>query len=159
MLVPWSRLQPSSRARRWRWVGLAIALCAVGALLAAAFASGPFNWIAASLAAGSVGVAWLALARDGTALLEVGVSPFGEPQLRECQGTPIGLEPKPVRVVFASAWLISFRCGTTLVAIWPDSLPRSTYRQLWVHLRWGRAVPSNGEPAARSINHANQTDR
>jgi hypothetical protein len=47
----------------------------------------------------------------------------------------------PVRCGFAAPWLISVRHGTMWVPIWPDSVPPSTFRRLWVHIRWssGRA--------------------
>ena len=153
-------MQPSSRARRWRWVGLAIFLCAFVALLAAAVAADPFDWIAAALAAGAGVVAWFAVPRRPTGPFEVGVSDVGRVELRECKGATSGIaEDRPVQVAFASTWLISLRRGTMLIAIWPDSLPQSRYRQLWVHLRWGRAMPSDADPRAGPINHANQTDR
>jgi hypothetical protein len=67
-------------------------------------------------------------------------------------------ESVTVKMAFAAPWLISLRRGTMLVAIWPDSLPQSTYRQLWVHLRWGRAMPSD-DRGTQPNNRANSADR
>ena len=66
-------------------------------------------------------------------------------------------EAVAVEMTFASPWLISLRRGTMLVAIWPDSLPPSAYRQLWVHLRWGRAMPSD-DRGRQPSNRANSAD-
>lgn len=148
MLVPWTALRPSKRARRWRLVGIGIAVASSVALFTAAAASAPFD---ASLAilAGIVGVTGLTAIRERPDKpLEVGVLQTGEIKIREClqpkseaPNRSLPSESMPLHVVFAATWLISLRCGTMFVPIWPDCLPPSIYRQLWVHLRWGRAVP------------------
>ena len=162
MLVPWATLQPSSRARQWRWVGVAIALTSCAALLAAAFASDQFSRPLLLLAgAGALG-AWFATRTRTDGSLEVGVSSRGEIKLRERDASDIDVldsrSAPAVHIAFASPWLISLRRGTMLVAIWPDSLPQSTYRQLWVHLRWGRAMPSDDDRGGVPTNRANSVD-
>ncbi len=146
MLVPWTTIQPSQRARRWRHVGIGIAIASAVALLAAAVASSPFDPGLAILAA-VVGVAgWVAVGEHTTGSLQIGVSALGTLELREC-APPAGaavLAP-PLSVSFAAPWLISLRHGTMLIPIWPDCLPPSIFRQLWVHVRWGRAAPSDDE--------------
>ncbi|HYM48509.1 MAG TPA: hypothetical protein VES91_08505 [Burkholderiaceae bacterium] len=103
-------------------------------------------------------VAWAATRERPTGFLEIGVSSTGEVKLREHEphnghgsgSADFSVTPS-LRVSFASPWLISLRRGTMLILIWPDSLPRSIFRQLWVHLRWGRAVPSDdGQESART---------
>ena len=123
---------------------MAIALSACAAVLAAAIRSDPFNPNLMLLAALSALGAWMATRTRTHGPFEVGVSSIGEITVRERgpQGSD-GSESRSaatVQLAFASPWLISLRRGTMLVAIWPDSLPQSTYRQLWVHLRWGRAM-------------------
>lgn len=148
--MPWTTLQPSSRARRWRRVGLAIALSSCTALLAAATASDPFSSNLVFLAAlGAVG-AWVAMRIRNDGSFEVGVSSQGEIRLRQrdapaSEGSGL-LSLAAVQIAFASPWLISLRRGTMLVAIWPDSLPQATYRQLWVHLRWGKGNAERRRP-------------
>jgi hypothetical protein len=158
LLVPWTTLQPSARARQWRGVGLGIALVSSTALLAAAVASAPFD-AGLALLAGIAGLtAWVATQRRGGGPFEVGVSSLGEIRVRECDPAVSDIPAAAVRVAFASPWLISLRRGTTLIPIWPDSLPQSIYRQLWVHLRWGRAM---ADDIQRDIptNPANSMDR
>ena len=160
--MPWTILQPSSRARRWRRVGLAIALGSCAVLMAAAFASDPFNLTLVVLAAvGALGALVATRPRTGGPF-EVGVSSRGEIKVRERDAPAFKVSGSPslptVEIAFASPWLISLRRGTMLVAIWPDSLPQSTYRQLWVHLRWGRAMPSDDDRRAAPTNRANSTD-
>jgi len=159
LLVPWTTLQPSSRARQWRGVGLGIALVSSTALLAAAVASAPFNGGLALLAGVAGLTAWAATRRRGGGPFEVSVSSLGEIRVRECDPAVSDIPAAAaVRVAFASPWLISLRRGTMLIPIWPDSLPQSIYRQLWVHLRWGRAMPDD---IRRNIptNPANSMDR
>ena len=129
--------------------------CAV--LVAAAFASDPFNPVAALLS-GAAGLAtWLLARRRTNRQYEVGVSSTGQIKLRERDAAGQG-PAVDVQSAFASPWLISLRRGTMLVAIWPDSLPQSTYRQLWVYLRWGRAMPSDDRETV-SNNRANSADQ
>ena len=146
-------MQLSSRARQWRGVGLGIALVSSMALLAA------FN-AGLALVAGVAGLtAWAATRRRGGGPFEVGVSSLGEIRVRECDPAVSDIPAAAaVRVVFASPWLISLRRGTMLIPIWPDSLPQSIYRQLWVHLRWGRAMPDDVRQNIPA-NPANSMDR
>lgn len=146
MLVPWTTLQPSRQARRWRHVGIGIAIASAVALLAAAAASSPFN-LGLAILAGVVGVVgWVAVRERATGSLQIGVSALGTIELRECAppGGAAVLAP-PLSVSFAAPWLISLRRGTMLIPIWPDCLPPHIFRQLWVHVRWGRAAPSDDE--------------
>ncbi len=159
MLLPWTTLQPSPRARQWRRVGLGIAVVSCAALLAAAFASDPFNPTPAGLAGIAGLAAWLTTRARAGGPFEVGVSSLGEIRLRERDpALPEASGSAAASVAFAAPWLISLRRGTMLLAIWPDSLPRSTYRRLWVHLRWGRAMPSDDRQAAPA-NRAHSMDR
>ncbi len=74
---------------------------------------------------------------------DVGVASDGAIRLR--QSAASNADPRPATVVFAAPWLISLRSGTMLVSIWPDSLPPTVFRRLWVHLHWGRAVASSDQ--------------
>ena len=155
--MPWTALRPSSRATQLRRVAAGLAIGSCAALAVAAFASDPFDPVAALLAvAGGLGV-WTALKRSNSRQFDVGVSSAGRIELREHNALGSST-PETIRTVFASPWLISLRSGTMLIPIWPDSLPQSTYRQLWVHLRWGRAMPS-GDREAVPINRANSLDQ
>ncbi len=112
----------------------------------------------AGVAAGLAAWVWSRLRTGGP--FEIGVSSLGEIKLRERDPPDADASMAvPTRVAFASTWLISLRRGTMLVAIWPDSLPQSTFRQLWVHLRWGRAMPSDDARRATPTNRANSMDR
>ena len=144
MLVQWTALQPSLRARRWRQVGLGIGVATTVALAAAAVVAVRFDAGIMTLALLAAVAVAVALRAQTEPQLEVGVASTGEIQLRESgadQTDQSGPSNVPIRVVFAAPWLISMRRGTMLISIWPDSLPSSVFRQLWVHLRWGRAVP------------------
>jgi hypothetical protein len=125
-------------------VGVAIAAVSSVALAAAALISRSFNASLALLATLTALAGWIVAARSTTHSFEVSVASDGEVRIRD-RGSP-NADPLPVSVSFAAPWLISLRCGTMLIPIWPDSLPSSVFRQLWIHLRWGRAVP-NGEKA------------
>ena len=155
--MPWTTLQPSSRALQLRRVGIGLALGSCAALIAAAFASDPFNPVPALLSGvGGLG-AWMLVRGRSNKQFEVGVSSTGQIKLRERDAADPG-SAENVQTAFASRWLISLRRGTMLVAIWPDSLPQSTYRQLWVYLRWGRAMPSDDQGTVPS-NRANSLDQ
>jgi len=160
VLVPWTTLQPSSRARQWRRIGLGIALVSSTALLAAAAASASFD-AGLALLAGVAGLAtWAATRRRAGGQFEVGISSLGEIEVRACDPAVSDVSAAgAVSVAFASPWLISLRRGTMLIPIWPDSLPQSTYRQLWVHLRWGRAMPIDDVRRTIPTNRANSMDR
>lgn len=146
LLVPWTTVQPSRRARRWRQGGLGIAIASALALFGAAVASSPFNLGLAILAGVVVVVGWAAARERSAGSFEIGVSAAGTVELRACALTgSAAVSAQPLRVSFAAPWLISLRRGTMLIPIWPDCLPPSIFRQLWVHLRWGRAAPSDDE--------------
>lgn len=157
MLVSWTLLQPSARGRRWRHVGLAIGFAAALCLFAAAAVSAPFDAVLALLAGIACVATWAAAGRRGREPFEVGVSALGEVKLRERDRADDAAVS--VSVAFASPWLITLRRGTMLIPIWPDSLPQSTFRQLWVHLRWGREMPGDDDRRAVATNRANSKDR
>lgn len=144
--MPWTALQTSLRERRWRHVGQAVALVALlVSLIAAARAVPPNLVLAASvLAIAAVIVGWprprrrweIAVTGDGTVVAR-------RPQIIASVDRP--------DCVFASTWLITLRARCTLIAVWPDSLPRDVYRRLWVTLRWhmnrpdGAAAPGDAQ--------------
>ena len=140
MILPWTRLNPSARERRWRLIGLAGAV-AVSVLLAYfALFRDPRRpivvWIgcAASVAA----LAFVASRfRTGPAC-EVSVDTRGVIRLRRTADLPQVESDRPPRLIFAAPWLITLVQGTMSVAIWPDSLPSDAYRRLWACVRWGR---------------------
>lgn len=157
MLVPWSVLRPSLRARRVRQVGYVIAGVSSVVLFSAAFVSEPFDRSRLILAF-FVSTFCLLAARHAPHRkpLEVGVAPNGEIKLRACRSSDDSVlsesepaESIPLRVSFAAPWLISLRSGTMFVPIWPDCLPPTVYRQLWVHLHWGRAAPRDDDRKTR----------
>ncbi len=146
MLVPWTIVQPSRQARRWRHMGLGIAIASALALFAAATASSPFNLGLAVLATVVGVVGWVVVRERAAGSFEIGVSAIGTVELRECAPTGgAAVSGMPLSVSFAAPWLISLRRGTMLIPIWPDCLPPSVFRQLWVHVRWGRAGQSDDE--------------
>jgi hypothetical protein len=157
LLLPWTTLQVSSRALLLRRVGIWLALGSCAALAIAAFASDPFQPVPALLGVAGGLCTWVLATRRSTNQLEVGVSSTGQIKLRERDAADAGTVEN-VQLAFASSWLISLRRGTMLVAIWPDSLPQSTYRQLWVHLRWGRTMPSDDRGTVPR-NRANSVDQ
>jgi hypothetical protein len=131
-------------------------MAAAAALLIAAFASAPFSAELAAAGLGSAAAVGVLARGHAGGPFEIGVSSVGEIKLRQRdQPDAFSLIAVPVRVAFASPWLISLRRGTMLVAIWPDSLPQPTFRQLWVHLRWGRAVPRDDDRRATPPNPSN----
>ena len=145
MLVPWTPLTPSRGEQAARRAGVCLALATSAALVFAAArgeAFDPFLGLAALLAL----VAGVAAARSSPAdPIEVGVDRSGALTVRRV--TAIDNTPEyGLRCVFAAPWLITLKCGTMLLPIWPDSVPGNTYRRLWVHIRWG----SGRQPADRA---------
>lgn len=145
MLIPWTELQPSRRARQLRYVAAVIAAASSIALLAAAAASSAFDGTLAVIAIVCAGVAWFAARERPDRRFEVAVAADSEVRLRECDAVESAdaRSARSVTVSFAAPWLISLRSGTMLIPIWPDSLPPSVFRQLWVHLHWGRTGQSD----------------
>ena len=141
MLVQWTALRPSLRARRWRYAGLIIAAASSIALAAAAVASRPFDIGLAMLASFAALAVCIAIRTPVCRPLEVGIASDGQLRIRERQekDPESGIPECSISVAFATPWLISVRRGSMLIPIWPDSLPNSVFRRLWVHLRWGRA--------------------
>jgi len=147
VLVPWTALRSSRTAKRWRGVGIAIG--AISSLALVSTAAARPTVIGGLLGAAAIAVAaclWAA-SRRALPVFEIGVSHASELVLR--RWSPPGGEQAHVtredtsvsaQVMFAAPWLISLRSGTTLIPIWPDSLPPALYRRLWVYLHWGRAA-------------------
>lgn len=150
MLVPWTLVQPSRRARQLRLIAIVIAALSSLSLLAAAIVSTPLSVGLALLAALTAAAGWTAARARAKPSFEIGVSPAAQIEVRDRDAAATDTPPPAVRVVFAAPWLISLRRGTTLIPIWPDCLPPAIYRQLWVHLHWGRTMPSDDDrrPAA-----------
>lgn len=151
MLVQWTALRPSLRARRWRHAGLIIGAASLIALAAAVVASKPFDIGLAMLAFFAAVAVCIAMRSPVCRHLEVGIASDGQLRIREREARDSeGAFPEcSINVTFATPWLISVRHGTMLIPIWPDSLPNSVFRRVWVHLRWGRAVLSgeNQQPS------------
>lgn len=159
-LVPWTALRPSARARRWRLAGIGISIASSLALGAAAVAAVPFSveQAGAALVAAVAGVlAWTSSRRITEQPLEIGVPATGEIEVRHAESS--GALAQPMEIVFAARWLISLRSGAMLVPIWPDSLPPSLYRRLWVHLRWKKAVRSDHVPGSAATGRSTLEDR
>ena len=74
MLLPWTTLQPSSRALVLRRVGIGLALGSCAALAAAAFAADPFNPVPALLSVAGGLISWVLVKRRSNQQFEVGVS-------------------------------------------------------------------------------------
>jgi hypothetical protein len=130
---------------------LIIAAASLIALAAAAVTSKPFDIGLGMLVFFAAVAVTIAMRRPVGRPLEVGIASDGQLRIREPQAkdSESAFPERPINVTFAAPWLISVRHGTMLIPIWPDSLPDSVFRRLWVHLRWGRVVPSgeNLEPS------------
>jgi len=141
VLLPWVALQPSRRERRWRRTGSAIAAVAALALAVAAARS----WFNASLLLLTIGAAiaaWSAGRPRAASPAEIGIDDEGTVLLRSAAGSRSG--GVRLQCQFAAPWLITFRQGTMLVSVWPDSLPEAEFRRLWVHVRWS-GVPARDD--------------
>lgn len=116
------------------------------ALLLAAVRSDPFDPFPAIAAV----LAFLAGAWAGRAIspepLEVGVDRAGSLTVR--RPADLGSLQEHMQCVFAAPWLITLKRGTMWIPIWPDSVPRKTYRRLWVHVRWSSGRQRADLPAA-----------
>ncbi|MDQ3188825.1 MAG: hypothetical protein M3Q28_07985 [Pseudomonadota bacterium] len=136
-------------------MGIGIAALTAAALAAAAMASAPSSVRQVSLAILAVltGVfSWIASRRQPARPWEIGVSTKGEVELRgaDSASQPVSQPARPFQLAFAAPWLISLRSGTMFIPVWPDSLPQSVYRRLWVHLRWKKAARSDDEQRSTS---------
>ena len=144
MWVPWTILRPSLTAKRWRWVGIMIGAASSIALLLAGLKTSPVSSgqlaLAGLFAACCFGAVWV----RKTPQLEISVSPGSGLMLRRWHADESQLvataETLPARLVFAAPWLISLRSGTRLIPVWPDCLPPTLYRRVWVHVHWGRVA-------------------
>lgn len=149
MLVPWTALRPSLTAKRWRGGGLGFGAASSLALIAAAIAAPAVNGGLCAVAAVVAAACFWAASMGAVPVFEIAVSQASELLLRRypscgSEGEDATWNDKgvPAPVIFAAPWLITLRSGTTLVPIWPDSLPPAVYRRLWVYLHWGRAAAS-----------------
>jgi hypothetical protein len=127
-----------------RRLGGATALATAAVVALAGARSDPIGAVQTALALllTAVGAAMLRTraARD----VEVGIDADGRLIARGRQVDLAG-----VYCVFAAPWLITLKSGTMWIAVWPDSVPQTTFRRLWIHIRWsaGRvgARPSAAE--------------
>jgi hypothetical protein len=128
-------LSPSRRERSVRRVACTAALLSGVLLLVAAGRAEPFEPLLAltGLLAGAMGVV-AARGRD-PAVDEVGIDRHGRLAVRRID-RPGGSPEHAARCLFAAPWLITIKVGSIWVPIWPDSVPASTFRRLWVHVRW-----------------------
>ena len=147
MLVPWTPLTPSRRERGVRRIGVLLALAASAALLAAAAGVEPFDPFLAITALLTLLMGALAARSSPTDPIEVGVDRSGALTIRR-GAAPDNRPEHGLQCVFAAPWLITLKCGTMLIPIWPDSIPGNTYRRLWVHIRWGSVRRLADLPAA-----------
>ena len=136
MLVPWTPLTPSRRERGVRRIGVCLAVAASAAMPAAAAGVEPVHPFLAITALLALLASALAARSSPTGPIEVGVDRSGALTIRRGAAFDNRLE-QGLQCVFAAPWLITLKCGTMLIPIWPDSVPENTYRRLWVHIRWG----------------------
>jgi len=146
VILGWTVLRPSARERRLWLVAVAAAGTISAALLAAATLADPRHpvsvWSAAIVSGAAA--AWTAIASQGALRrrFEVAIGADGGLLARRVDAsetTPQHLS----RTVFISPWLITLRCGATLIPIWPDSVDTETFRRLVACARWaGMADPA-----------------
>jgi len=154
VILGWTIVQRSVRERRYQIAaGALLTLCAC-ALSAAALVLDPrypvWVWSAAVVTALSAVIAVRAIAGARTTL-EIAVGDDGAIRVRDSAGAA---GERPGECAFIAPWLITLRCGTIWVPIWPDSLPESAFRRLHACARWGGAADTraldkseNHEPA------------
>jgi hypothetical protein len=148
VLVPWTPLAPSQRERRLRQLGAVLAVATAATVLITALRSEPFDVALAALALLlAVAAAWVWRARRAPSM-DVAIDADGRLLVRSSTGVDVG--PSLARCRFAAPWLISIRSGTMWVPIWPDSVPPSTFRRLWVHIRWSSGRVTSEPSADRS---------
>jgi hypothetical protein len=147
VILGWTDLQPSVRERQLRLAGaLGALICTLLMLAAAAFADPrrPWQiWSAAAIAAAATAFAFGRL-RPPPRASALAIDADGDAWLRRM---PAPEGAAAARCGFAAPWLITLRCGTMWVAIWPDSLPTEAFRRLSACAQWaGRAdsLPSTG---------------
>jgi hypothetical protein len=123
-----------------RRVGAATAIATAVVLALAGVRSDPVGaaQMALALLLTATGVAMLR-ARAASDV-EVGIDNDGRLSAR---GREAALTGSAV-CVFAAPWLITLKSGTMWIPIWPDSVPATTFRRLWIHIRWsaGRVAAS-----------------
>ncbi|MGZ8253861.1 MAG: hypothetical protein ACXWVT_03345, partial [Burkholderiaceae bacterium] len=136
MLVPWTPLTPSRLERSVRRIGLCLAFATSAALIVATARSQPFEPLLAITALLTVLAGAFAARPTPPNSIEVGVDRFGALAVRRAASLD-NVPEHGLHCVFAAPWLITLKCGTMLIPIWPDSVPGNTYRRLWVHIRWG----------------------
>ena len=147
MLVPWTPLSPSRREQGLRRWALALALASAVMLGIAACIADPIDPWRLVLAATVLALGVRAMRLRGSASIDVAVD--GRGQVRARWPGVNGPVERGLQCVFAAPWLITLKCGTMWLPLWPDSVPGTTYRRLWVHIRWSSGRPP-AEPHARS---------
>jgi hypothetical protein len=130
------------RERRWRRAGQLIAGLAAIALVAAAFKES-LDVPLLLLALGAALCGWLAGRPRRPGSIEIGVDDDGAVRFRDENGRSDRGQERLLGCAFAAPWLITLRHGTMLIPVWPDSLPETAFRRLWVHLRWSRGIRSD----------------
>jgi hypothetical protein len=146
VLVPWTPLAPSRRERAIRRIGVAAVLATAAGLLAAAAGEEALDPLPAGAALLALLAGIFAARSTPAEPIEVGVDRLGALTVRGVTGC-IDAPEHGVQCVFAAPWLITLKCGTMLIAIWPDSVPGNAFRRLWVHVRWGAGRQPADRPA------------
>lgn len=148
MILGWTVLRPSARERRLRLAAVAAAALTGAALLAAALLADPRHpvsvWSAAFFAVAATASAVFSLKRASVRRVEVAIRHDGTLLARK-QDTPESAPQKLPRIVFVAPWLVTLRCGATLVPIWPDSVGSEAFRRLHACARWAR-MPDPADP-------------
>ena len=143
--MPFTLLSPSRRERDVRRLACLLSLACAVVLFAGAWRSESFDWVLALAALATVGAGCAAGRMPRRERVEVGIDRDGRLVARAADSPDA--QVRPLECVFAAPWLITARCGTTLISIWPDSVSGNAFRRYWVHIRWSRAS-AVGPPAA-----------
>ena len=142
MILGWTVLLRSMRERRYRIAAVALLTVCACSLVGAAIVRDPryptWVWSAAlgTVVAAAIALRTLAGART---TLEIAVGDDGVIRVRDGAA---GARELPGRCAFVAPWLITLRCGTMWVPIWPDSVPEGAFRRLHACARWGGAADS-----------------
>jgi hypothetical protein len=130
------------RERRYRVAATALlALCACS-LIGAAIVRDPRypGWVwSAALATAIAAASAVRTVTGARTTLEIAVGDDGAIRVRD---SAAGTREQSGRCAFVAPWLITLRCGTMWVPIWPDSVPEGAFRRLHACARWGGAAHS-----------------
>lgn len=154
MILGWTVLHGSVRERRSRIAAAALLAACTCCLAAAGLLLDPRHpalvWSAAAVSAIAL-AAVIPAVRLRAPSVEVAVAADGSIRLRPTAG-PAGDAVQVARCAFVAPWLITLRCGTMWVPVWPDSAPADAFRRLHACARWvGSPNPRSAD--ARSENH------